>query len=180
MKDSLLRCQTQGGLTARNDVIAELKHSAGLTLSRFSPDGQYFFTVDQKNLIHIYNISELVNSKPQEPSPKSQICRGHSDAINDANFSPDSKYIVSGSNDFTVRIWDLQGNEIQMFTGHKAKIQKCKFSSDGKYILSCSNDHTARLMPVSVGMVLDKINKEKVRGDVYQLTEEELKIFGIK
>ena len=180
MKDSLLRCQTQGGLTARNDVIAELKHSAGLTLSRFSPDGQYFFTVDQKNLIHIYNISELVNSKSQEPSPKSQICRGHSDAINDANFSPDSKYIVSGSNDFTVRIWDLQGNEIQMFTGHKAKIQKCKFSSDGKYILSCSNDHTARLMPVSVGMVLDKINKEKVRGDVYQLTEEELKIFGIK
>ncbi len=77
-------------------------------------------------------------------------------------------------------MWDIEGKLIQTYPLHKAAVFKAKFTKDGKYILTASLDHTARITPVSVDMVLDKINKEKVRGDVYQLTEEELKVFGIK
>ena len=65
------------------------------------------------------------------------------------------------------------------YVGHKAVVEKAKFSPDGKYILTASDDHTARIMPVSVEMVLDKINKEKVRGEVMELTKEELEIFDV-
>ncbi|MBI4648568.1 MAG: hypothetical protein HY738_18785, partial [Bacteroidia bacterium] len=146
------------------------------TLLRFAPDNSRFLTADQNNILQIWNLESGV--PPNDYQPVS--CTGHSDAINDANFSPDSKYIVSGSNDFSARIWDLEGKEIMLMPSHKAAINKVKFSSDGKYILSCSNDHTARLTPVSVEMVLDKINKEKVRGEVYELSEEEKEIYGIE
>ena len=99
--------------------------------------------------------------------------------LNDVNFSPDSKYIVTGSNDNTVRIWDLQGNELQLFPGYKAAVTVAQFSSDGSYILSASKDHTARLMPVSVEDVLHKINVEKVRGIVFQLSEDDKQVYGI-
>jgi len=54
-----------------------------------------------------------------------------------------------------------------------------QFSSDGSYILSASNDHTARLMPVSIEDVLHKINVEKVRGTVFQLSEDDKYVYGI-
>ena len=106
--------------------------------------------------------------------------KGHSDAINDMNFSPNSKLIVSASSDKSVRLWDLEGAEIMYYGAHKGRVNKAKFSPDGQYILTASDDKTARLMPIDINVVLDKINKEKVRGDVYELSEDELKLYGIE
>ncbi|MBI4945034.1 MAG: hypothetical protein HY840_01380 [Bacteroidetes bacterium] len=169
-----------------------IPHNSSIAILRFSPDNKYFATADNNNQIHIFPIEDITRKSPTsnfKPLPAAQqagqtsnfsFCSGHSDAIMDMNFSPDSKYIVSGSRDYTVRLWNLDGIELQMFTGHKGGINKCKFSHDGNFILSASLDFTARLMPVNVGMVLDKINKQKVRGEVYSLSEEEMKLFGVK
>ncbi len=60
-------------------------------------------------------------------------------------YSPDGKTILTGSIDKTARIWNLQGNELHVFTGHKDLISSVAFSGDGKSILTGSNDKTARL-----------------------------------
>ena len=39
---------------------------------------------------------------------------GHKQRINSAHFSPDGKFIITASNDSTIRIWDLGGNEIHL------------------------------------------------------------------
>jgi WD40 repeat protein len=62
-----------------------------------------------------------------------------------AAFSPDSKYILTGSEDGIARLWDLQGNLLQDFTGHEMRITCAAFSPDGEYVLTGSEDKTARL-----------------------------------
>ena len=43
---------------------------------------------------------------------------GHSLSVNTVTISPDSKYIVSGSYDNSIKVWDLlSGREVQTMTG---------------------------------------------------------------
>ncbi|BAY78796.1 WD-40 repeat-containing protein [Nostoc linckia NIES-25] len=61
-------------------------------------------------------------------------------------FSPDGKFIITASNDSTVRLWDIQGNPIgQPWRGHKYWVKSAAFSPDGKLIASGSFDGTVRL-----------------------------------
>ncbi len=57
--------------------------------------------------------------------------------------------IVSGSDDKTVRLWDIQGNPIgQPFPGHESSVRSVAFSPDGKMIVSGSWDKTVRLWDI--------------------------------
>ncbi|WP_434685068.1 P-loop NTPase fold protein [Pseudanabaena minima] len=61
-------------------------------------------------------------------------------------FSPDGKAIISCSDNKTLRLWDLQGNQIsQPFLGHEDRVNSVTFSPDGKMIVSGSYDKTLRL-----------------------------------
>ena len=71
---------------------------------------------------------------------------GHMTDVRSVAFSPNSKAIVSGSSDRTVRLWDLAGQPIgEPFKGHTDTINSVAFSPDGQTILSGSSDRTVRL-----------------------------------
>ncbi len=74
-----------------------------------------------------------------------QIIAKHESYIISVAFSPDGKTILTGSSDNTARLWDLQGNELQVFKGHEHSVWSVAFSPDGKTILTGSEDRTARL-----------------------------------
>ncbi|MDZ7992280.1 MAG: eIF2A-related protein [Nostoc sp. EfeVER01] len=80
--------------------------------------------------------------------PKTQIGQlfRHQDAVTSVAFSPDGQYIVSGSRDNKVRLWNKQGKLIgEPFKGHENDVTSVAFSRDGQYIVSGSRDRTVRL-----------------------------------
>ncbi|KAM0347577.1 hypothetical protein ACHAP4_011298 [Fusarium culmorum] len=81
-----------------------------------------------------------------------QTLEGHADSVNSVVFSPDGIRIASGSNDNTIKIWDVAtGKEEQTLEGHANAVNSVVFSPDGRRIASGSNDNTIKIWDVATG-----------------------------
>src|SRR5262249_53095481 len=69
---------------------------------------------------------------------------GQTDAVTKVAFSPNDKWILTGSADNTARLFNAQtGQQVQLFSGHTDQVTNIAFSPDGKSILTSSKDKTA-------------------------------------
>ncbi|KAK9446952.1 WD40-repeat-containing domain protein [Limtongia smithiae] len=72
------------------------------------------------------------------------ILNGHEGSIFSVQFSHDGKYVVSCSDDRSIRLWNRETQEcLAIGWGHTARIWQLRFL--GKYILSSGEDNSARL-----------------------------------
>jgi WD40 repeat protein/transcriptional regulator with XRE-family HTH domain len=78
--------------------------------------------------------------------------RGHTSDLWSVAFSPDGKYLITSSDDKTVKLWEVAtGKSIRTFSGHTGGVWDVVFSPDGKYLLTGSADSTARQWDVVRG-----------------------------
>jgi WD40 repeat protein len=85
------------------------------------------------------------------------------DPILSAAFSPDDKYVVSGSAHWQILLWNAEtGDVVRRYRGHKGPIREIAFTPDGKWIISCAEDKTIRLwtpgMPGVCGQFMASIH----------------------
>ena len=80
---------------------------------------------------------------------------GHTNFVSSVAFSPDGKLALSGSDDNTLKLWNLaMGRELRTFSGHSGTVLGVAFSPDGKLALSGSYDKTLKLWDVVRGREL--------------------------
>jgi len=78
--------------------------------------------------------------------------RGHSQDIEHVVVTPDGKYVITGSDDSTARVWSLAtGTMVAELEGHDGPIETMTLSSDGTYLATAGTDGDVRLWEIPSG-----------------------------
>jgi WD40 repeat protein len=90
---------------------------------------------------------------PDGPGPGGPpAAAGHSGSVTSCAFSPDGTLFATGSDDRTVRLWNVSDwTEHAVLTGSAGGIWGCAFSPDGMLLATAGDDRTVRLWNVSDG-----------------------------
>ncbi len=116
-----------------------------------------------------YFKSQEINSpqekKFSEHSFPDKTLTGHSDEVFSVAYSPDGRYLASGSIDQTIKIWEVAtGKELRTLTGHSGGVFLVVYSPDGRYLASGSSDKTIKIWEVATGKELHTLT---VYSDLY-------------
>jgi WD40 repeat protein len=130
----------------------------------FSPDGTCLASSSDDCTIKLWSL-EHQSLKHQSFEPQSfdhgtclNTLQGHTDWVHTLAFSPDGTRLVSGSDDYTVKIWRLSsGTCLQTLDGHSSWVQSVAFSGDGRWIASGSDDQTIKLWDAQSGVCLQTL-----------------------
>jgi len=79
---------------------------------------------------------------------------GHSDCLDSVAYSPDGRYLASGSRDNTIKIWEVATGKVRTITGHSGWVFSVAYSPDGRYLASGSADKTIKIWEVATGKQL--------------------------
>ena len=75
-----------------------------------------------------------------------KLLSGHASEVLSVAYSPDGLTLASGSEDNTVRLWNVQNGQHKLtLEGHEDAVTSVVFSPDGGMLASGSKDHTIRL-----------------------------------
>jgi WD40 repeat protein len=155
-------------------------HNGAIYTARFSPKGDRVATGGYDKLVMVWNPDEVrpidikaqLDNNPQPP-PKALRFAGHDGPVRCVAFSPNGQLVLSGSEDNSLRVWDMTGGKdvktlrtgefvddqtrapqlteddaVKTLRGHGYAVRSCAFSPDGRFILA-SDDKRVCLWDVA-------------------------------
>jgi len=106
--------------------------------------------------------SQKLSTKEADKLRPCTVLTGHSDRVRSVVFSSDSSLLVSGGDDQTVRVWNVEaGTQTAALQGHISRIWSVAISPDNKIIASGSEDNTIRLWRTQSGRCFRIIETEQ-------------------
>ncbi len=120
-------------------------HEDEVTAARFSGDGKLLATGGKDKTAKIWRV--------KDGSPTGVEMK-HDDWVNDLDFSPDAKRVITCSSE-AIFLWNAQtGEMIRRISGHESEVSGVRFTPDGQKALSSSLDLTLKLWDLDSGECL--------------------------
>jgi WD40 repeat protein len=110
-----------------------------------SNDGRWLAAVEHnKSVVSLWDLSAA-----PEAIPAPIVLRGHAENVNALAFAPDSRSLLTGSDDNTVRLWDLTSAatdaKSRVLKGPQGDVRLVLVTADGRWAVASSYDRTVRL-----------------------------------
>ena len=98
---------------------------------------------------------------------------GHTTTVNAVSATPDGSHAVSGSDDRTVRYWDLEtGKCLRTLEGHAMPVTAVSVTPDGQRAVSGSEDRTLRFWDLRTGQCLCTLEGHTNRVNTVSVTPD--------
>ena len=129
------------------------KNRSGIVNSvAFSRDGKYAVSANSKGSFDIFDIGNSLDLGEYYFLPI------HSSGINTVEFSSNSEYILSASDDYCSNIYRVStGERIQKLNLNSTFIKSAVFSANGKFALVCGWDSLAYIFDINSGQEFQKL-----------------------
>jgi WD40 repeat protein len=120
-------------------------HTSAAHRVLFSPTGRWLVTAGLEHGCWLIETASL-----ESPPLRRVHLKGHEAGIFALGFSPDDRWLATGSDDETARLWDLSaqplGSGSTILVGHKGAVRQVAFSPTPPYrLVTVARDRTARL-----------------------------------
>ena len=131
-------------------------HKGAITDLAINPDGNIIASSSNDGTVHLW--TNTVNGKYR-------LLKCHPSPVRSVDFSNTGKYLLTGSNDKTIKIFDLYPKIkfISSFKGHSNWVRCSRFSPDNRLIGSCGDDNAVIIFDVEQKSVkykfLDHLSK---------------------
>lgn len=147
------------------------EHSGSIYALCISSDGQTLISGSRDTTIKIWHLHTIDIYKSNSINRLIgdglvDTLTGHSDSINAVAITQNGRIIISGSEDNTIKLWDLNTGEcLATLDGHEAGVRAVAISPDGQLLVSGSADNTIKLWQ------LPSVENEPICPDpIYTLT----------
>ncbi len=138
--------------TANGTLVHSLPASAPMRLA-ISPDGRRLVVGSQNDLL----VWDTAGAKLLH------TLRGHSNSIRAIAFSPDGRWIASGSIDRSIRLWAADSGQLQRTLGaHRSDIESLSFSPDSRSLAAADHGGCVKLWHVATGRELLELVSENL------------------
>jgi WD40 repeat protein len=119
-----------------------LRYSAKINGAQLSPSkGKFLLACDDSKVVEI-NVKGAVSA----------AFLGHSARVGCIDVSHDNKFIASGSDDKTIRIWDYKSKQVRyVLEGHGWNITSVHFSKDDRFLISSCNNGEVKIWDLQNG-----------------------------
>ncbi len=143
---------------ATNTIKKELNHSTEsarcISVSLLS---QEFAVGYSDNKIRVFDL---------ESYELKHTIDAHSNSVFTVKYHPNGKYLLSGSRDAHLKIWDVSSNYTlhESIVAHMYAINNVDFSPNGKHFVTCSMDKSIKVWDANTFRLLKVIDKARHAG----------------
>jgi WD40 repeat protein/serine/threonine protein kinase/endogenous inhibitor of DNA gyrase (YacG/DUF329 family) len=125
-------------------------HSGRVSGATLLEQGKKIVTVSHDQLVKGWNLAGYEEVRVL----KGKLLAGHADAIQAADFSPDSRQLVTASRDRTAIIWDTKTGKLaqQLDEGHDFLATSLIIFPDGQRFATAAMDNTTRIWNLASGV----------------------------
>jgi WD40 repeat protein len=120
-------------------------NSGSVPMARFSPDGSLVAAMGETNVVTVWELA----------SKRRVATFSQPDGLMSLAFSPDGRYLTTGSENGRVRLLDIRsGRVVTDLEGHRHVVVALAFTPDGARLVSASIDRTIKIWSLPAGREL--------------------------